>query len=144
MLTEAQLEDPGKLVQFGYSAGSRSALKFDWVRNLLSHKHPAEVISAMEMRGSAAFALVWNMVRVRLPASIIADFDAFLHTTLLCGMDAKGNVGQNKGDRIYEVQVGPETFSFHAAKLAPPMGVVAHNYSRCGSQIERHVCEDWG
>lgn len=84
----------------------------------------------MERRGSAAFALVWNMICSRLPAHIVADFQEFIDKNHLRGMDGNGRVGQSKGDTVYDIEVESGVFSFHKAKLAPPMGLVAQNYSR--------------
>jgi hypothetical protein len=54
-----QLGDPGKLVQIGYSAGSRDAAAFYGVKNLLSTRHDVE---DKNVKGGSVCAFFWNMM----------------------------------------------------------------------------------
>ncbi|EDR03912.1 uncharacterized protein LACBIDRAFT_331061 [Laccaria bicolor S238N-H82] len=51
------LEDPGSLVQIGFSAGVRSTPKFDRVRNITNRKLPTHIIDGMDHQSSSVFAL---------------------------------------------------------------------------------------
>jgi hypothetical protein len=126
-----QLEDPGKLVQVGYSAGSRSSPKFDWVKNLLSKRHSAEAIEDMNIKTSSACAFMWNLVRSRLPAEVVDDFANFITDAELVRMDANSVMMEADGKGVYTVNIGEDQFDFHKAELAPLTAVFAENYSRC-------------
>jgi hypothetical protein len=129
-LRDDQKEDPGKLVQVGYSAGSRSAPAFHWVKNLLSKRIPQEEVDAMDKRASSAFAFAWNLGRSKLPDEVIQDFDQFLADTDIKHMDARGLLVDERGDNVYTAEIGDQVFEFHGANLAPPQGVFGKNYAR--------------
>jgi hypothetical protein len=126
-----QLEDPGKLVQVGYLAGSRSLPKFDWVKNLLSAQHTPEVVEAMNVKASLACAFVWNLICLRLPTEVIEDFEKFITDAKLVCMDADSLMAKAAGKGVYTVNIGEDQFDFHKAELALPTGLFAENYSRC-------------
>jgi hypothetical protein len=126
-----QFEDPGKLVIVGYSAGSRKApAAFDWVKNLLSTTHTPEAIQAKNVKSSSVCALVWNMMRSRVPDEVLEDFDRFMSEEGLMRMDAKSAMAREGGRGGYTIQIGDTQFDFDRAELAPPTGVFAENYSR--------------
>jgi hypothetical protein len=124
-----QLDDPGKLVLFGYSAGSRNAPAFDWVKNLTS-THTSGAAEAKNIEASSVCALVWNMIRSRLPDEVVEDFDKFVSGEGLMRMDAKSAMAGEGSKGNYTVQIGETQFNFCGAELAPPTGVFAENYSR--------------
>ncbi|KAF8233007.1 hypothetical protein L208DRAFT_1269135, partial [Tricholoma matsutake] len=124
------LEDPGKLVQVGYSAGSRSSPKFDWVKNLLSAQHTPEVVEAMNVKASSACAFVWNLIRSWLPTEVIEDFEKFITDAELVCMDADSLMAKAAGKGVYTVNIREDQFNFHKAELAPATGVFAENYSQ--------------
>lgn len=128
MLTSTclQLDDPGTMVQVGFSAGSRSAPAFDWVRNLPAKIDPTER-DKMNKNISAAFALFWNLCRFWLPPVVINDIDKFMEDTKIYPMDGSARTGKLSGK--YEVIVDGVEFEFTDARLAPPAGVVAQNYA---------------
>ncbi|KAF8315567.1 hypothetical protein F5887DRAFT_1072859 [Amanita rubescens] len=122
-----RLDDPGTMVQVGFSAGSRSAPAFDWVRNLPKNADP-EVSREINANVSAAFALFWNLCRFWLPDPVIDDIDNFMETTGIYPMD--GNSRTGKLDGKYTIVAGDLEFEFTDARLAPPAGVVSQNYAR--------------
>lgn len=124
------MSDPGTMQNVGYSAGSRSAPAFDWVKNLRSKNVQQDAIVAMNYRISSAFAIFWNLCRSWLPEQIIKDFDDFM---VKSGILAMGSVNGTNGD--YTAQVGDGTHIFNDVQLAPPQGVMAVNYARYGLQI---------
>ena len=84
----------------------------------------------MDVSESSAFALVWNMIRSRLPDEILDDFDEFSARTNIKRMDADGLMVDPAGGTFYSIVAGDDTFVFHGAELAPPAGVFGKNYSR--------------
>lgn len=142
-----QLEDPGSLVQIGYSAGSRSSPKFDWVKNVQREGLFAPgTCQERDRQASCAFAYLWNLARNKVPAEVIGDFEAFVKELQIGRMDDRGSMaGDGKGisgnsgtmagasqtTGSYTLQSGSRTFTFHNAELAPPTGVMALNYARC-------------
>ncbi|RDB20488.1 hypothetical protein Hypma_012446 [Hypsizygus marmoreus] len=125
-----RMEDTGKLVQIGYSAGSRSSPKFDWVKNLLSETHPDDVVAEIDKNDSSVFAFAWQQLRALLPSPIIDNFDLYLNDTKIRRMDAHGQLPSTQSQGSYSVKIRNNDFTFHNAELAPPTGVFGQNYSR--------------
>jgi hypothetical protein len=96
----------------------------------VSKKHSPEDKAAMDTTESSAFALVWNMIRSRLPQEILGDFDEFAMRTNIRRMDGNSRMSNQRGETFYSVAIGEDTFKFHDAELAPPAGVFGKNYSR--------------
>ncbi|KAG2081606.1 hypothetical protein BD769DRAFT_1783953 [Suillus cothurnatus] len=125
-----RLEDPGVLAQIGYSAGSRLAPKFDWVKNLQSTALSSEEVDELDFSSSSVFALFWNLCKVLLPQEIIDDFNEFLKANNLCRMDKEANPTSSALGR-YVVGVGEGSYyEFNKVEMAPPAGVFGWNYSR--------------
>ncbi|KAF8310426.1 hypothetical protein F5887DRAFT_1081455 [Amanita rubescens] len=120
-----RLEDPGSLVQIGYSAGSRSKPSFNWVRNVRSTKTDAR---DLDQRTCSAFAFFWNLCRGWLPPQIIVDIDRWITKSGLPAMNATRQLGSHKGS--YNLIVNGIPFTFSDVHLAPPAGVMARNYAR--------------
>ncbi|KJA15089.1 hypothetical protein HYPSUDRAFT_109030, partial [Hypholoma sublateritium FD-334 SS-4] len=118
-------EDTGKLVQVGWSAGSRSAPQFDWVKNLATRLSTEEAETS-NIEASCLFALAWQMMRHILPPEVIADFDNFVAGTGIPRMNGAGHLASG----TYQVVIDGNQFLFQNAELAPPGGVIGQNYSR--------------
>ena len=131
------MDDPGNLVQIGFSAGSRHAPNFDWARNITRKDLPKEVITDFNYRSSSAFALFWNLCKDALPREIIGSFHTFFEENDMLHMNPADGAakdfanGENHlvtGD--YTIQIGDEKFVFKNVELAPPSGVFGRNYAR--------------
>ncbi|PWW73761.1 hypothetical protein C7212DRAFT_91589, partial [Tuber magnatum] len=122
----AQLEDPGKIVQTDYSAGSRSHPQFDWAKNLLSKTYSTQEQQEPNYLESSVFALFWNMARKLIHGNISKDIEEFLETEI-ARMD---NKEKQKANNTYTIQYEQEIYEFDQGKLAPPVGFFASNYSR--------------
>ncbi|KAF8326288.1 hypothetical protein F5887DRAFT_1084600 [Amanita rubescens] len=120
-----RLEDPGSIVQIGYSAGARHKPFFDWVRNITSKSTDTYDLNK---RTSSAFAFFWNLCRAWLPEEIITDIDAWLTRTQAPAMDATRQFDSHEGS--YDLIVDGIPFQFTDVCLAPPCGVMARNYAR--------------
>ena len=132
-----QMEDPGALVQIGFSAGSRSTPKFDWVKNITRRNLSDEAAHDMNYRASSAFALLWNLCLDILPDEVIGDFDDFFEKLNIARMSAsEGAAKEFAGSEeppvsgAYTIRIGDFEFTFQDAELAPPSGVVGQNYAR--------------
>ncbi|KAG6915602.1 hypothetical protein DXG01_010805 [Tephrocybe rancida] len=101
-------EDPGKLVQIGYSSGSCSSTNFDWVQNLTGHSPAAREVGANnDLETSTIFALVWQLVKWRVPPEVHADFETYMEGTNLKGMDGNGQMVEE--DVEYIGAQGPQS-----------------------------------
>jgi hypothetical protein len=127
-----QLADPGKIVQLGISAGSRSTPAIDWVKNIKPGELDADLVDDLDLRTAHAFSLLWMLIRRRLPDEISDDLVTWLTETGIYRMNkdaVRGLREQSDGGKI-ELKIGGDTFNFQWAELAPPSGVMAANYSR--------------
>ncbi|EGO28343.1 hypothetical protein SERLADRAFT_434248 [Serpula lacrymans var. lacrymans S7.9] len=91
-----ELEDPGKLAQIVFSAGSMRKPKFDWVKNLLSKSLLMDIIKDI-------------------------DLNQFLEKNQMCRMDAR-----DPSDAFgrYAIKARDDSFyEFIHVELAPPGGV---------------------
>ncbi|KAH9841338.1 uncharacterized protein C8Q71DRAFT_700010 [Rhodofomes roseus] len=129
MRKSGRLEDPGKLVLLGYTAGARSHPKFDWSKNLRSTRHTAEFIKEHNFHLSSVFALFWNLLLSHLPDEVLEPFETYLAENQMCRMDGNG-AKERKAQGIYMVERGSECVEFNDAELAPPSGVAGCNYAR--------------
>lgn len=126
-----QLADPGKIVQVGLSAGSRSKPSLDWVKNILS-RHSDAFVDSLDRKTAHAFALFWMLIRRRLPNQLTDDLVTWLAETGMYRMNKEMVKGlREKSDTgAIELDIGDDFFDFQWAELAPPSGVIAANYSR--------------
>ncbi|EDR02770.1 uncharacterized protein LACBIDRAFT_332047 [Laccaria bicolor S238N-H82] len=130
-----RMEDPGSIIQMGFSTGSCSAPQFDWVRNITNCKLLKGVVDEMDYRSSSIFALFWNLCCDLLPREIMDDFNNFFDQFNMVQMSsekgaAKSFIAKNTTRGDYMVQVGDTEFVFSNAEMAPPAGVCAQNYAR--------------
>jgi hypothetical protein len=114
----------------GLSGGARSKPCFNWVRNLLK-KHTQDQIDDFDVKQCSAFAFFWNLLRHRLPLEVLADFDKWMLKDMMPRMSPEWKDLAKKGS--YSVDLPGRYFTFDDVELAPPAGVMAHNYSRYSS-----------
>ncbi len=130
-----QLEDPGKLIQTGYSAGARSKPQFDWVRNILRKQELSpDFIASSDHRTSCLFAIAWNICRTQLPATIMDPWIAFNEANKLPRMDGGLRSTATTGD--VTIELGGDPVTFHGMDLAPACGMMGQNYSRSGFVVK--------
>lgn len=86
------------------------------------------MVDTLAHQTSAVFALFWNLCRSWLPGGIIGDFDDFIRKNGFPAMNRDWKTTSREGS--YEVVIGETSFNFHDVELAPPMGLMASNYSR--------------
>lgn len=120
-------EDPGQLVHFGYTCGSRHRPDVQLATNCkrISPERHRELNN--ETQGMAAIG--WNMLRSRVPQEIIDDYNDTVVSIGCPRMD----MGKT-GDAKFAYRVGGAALTFNAAgeglELPPPSGLSAVNYAR--------------
>ena len=127
-----QLADPGKIVQLGISAGSRSKPSIGWVRNILSNLVSDSEVDKLDRESAHIFSLFWMLIRKRLPEKVSDDLVTWLTETGIHRMSKDILGGFKNADDFGEMElnIGDSLFSFHNAEHAPPSGMMAANYSR--------------
>lgn len=113
----------------GLSGGSRSKPCFDWVRNLL-RKNSQDQIDAYDAKQCSAFAFFWNLLRHRLPKNILENFRFWMDNDMMPRMSPEWKKLAKTGS--YSIDLPGQHYTFENVELAPPAGVMAHNYSRYG------------
>ena len=132
------MEDTGKLVQIGWSAGARSKPAFHWVRNITSKRID---VPELDRQAANLFAFAWQRMRSVLPTAVLDDFKSFIEFNDLPRMNPedprmmlpplkKGNVKNTHPEGEYTVTIEGEDFTIHKVEYAPPGGVCGENYSR--------------
>ncbi|KAA8911522.1 hypothetical protein FN846DRAFT_887720 [Sphaerosporella brunnea] len=101
-----------------------------WAKNLLQKPtrlfDSPEKLANFDFEVSSTYALLWNMVRWKLPPAILEDMDKFTNSDgTRAAMDGNGNM---RG--YYGMKLGSDYFEFHSAELAPPLGIYSQNYAR--------------
>ena len=127
-----QLADPGKIVQLGISAGSRSKPMIDWVKNILSNCLSDDFVDNLDQKTTHAFLLLWMLICRKLPDELSDDLVTWLTETGIYHMnkDAVRGFRERSDEGEIELDIGGNSFNFQWAELAPPSGVMAANYSR--------------
>jgi hypothetical protein len=127
-----QLADPGKIVQLGISAGSRSNPTLDWVKNISSKKISDDLVDDLDRKTANAFSLLWMLIRRRLPDEVSDDLVTWLAKSGIYRMNKEvvHNLRQQSVKGEIELDIGDNSFNFQWAEMAPPSGVMAANYSR--------------
>jgi hypothetical protein len=95
---------------------------------LLSRKLTEEYKIRLDYEASSAFAVFWNMLRNRVPRSIIKNTTDFFDEIGIYRMDGGKRLSSSKG--TYMLQVDEIPIEFHGVELAPPSGVFGVNYAR--------------
>lgn len=99
------------------------------MRNLEHKKRlTPERVASSDYASSCLLAVGWNIIRSAFPPVITSDWIDFLCANGLPAMDAGVGSASHSGD--YSIQYGDDTITFHDAELAPPTGILNHNYSR--------------
>lgn len=86
----------------------------------------------LDKKTSHSFALLWMLIRRRLPEVLSDDLVTWLAQSGIYRMNkevVRGLREQNSVGEI-ELEIGNNSFNFHWAELAPPSGVMTANYSR--------------
>ncbi len=119
-------EDPGMLVHFGYTCGSRKApqiqLASPCTRTDTPEKQDRERQLRDDCQGMAG--VLWNMMRSRLPAEVPEAFDDVIEKQDLPRMDMM------RDDENFSFQIDGKRVTFRDLDLPPPSAMSAINYAR--------------
>ncbi|KAK6073282.1 hypothetical protein SCUP515_06894 [Seiridium cupressi] len=135
-------EDPGQLVHFGYTCGSRHDPGMDLARNrrkITDREHRELNNAAQGMAG-----IGWNMLRGRMPQFIIDDYNNTIKSIPGCPrMDMRKTKELRRTKKEREMAEGVDnTFSYEVdgcnitfnrsgdLELPPPSGLAGYNYAR--------------
>ncbi|TFY53269.1 hypothetical protein EVJ58_g9543 [Rhodofomes roseus] len=94
-----RLEDLGKLVLAGYSAGSRSSPVFDYVCNIKAKKLSEEFVRSHHMAVSSRFSLFHQLMRGVLPDEVLQDYEKWIEENGFPRMDAQGAIPVDEDGR---------------------------------------------
>ena len=111
--------------QYGYTSGARSALNFDWAKNLLD-KHTPEFLSLHNHEMMSAHTLIWNIATKKVPQNIISDY-----RTAGEGMP-KGDWNLHGADIPHRISLTAygRDHELSGLELGPASGICAQSYSR--------------
>ncbi|KAI1326004.1 hypothetical protein F5Y16DRAFT_400724 [Xylariaceae sp. FL0255] len=119
-------EDPGQLVHFGYTCGSRHDRQIQMaascVRLNTAVKQQNEIRVNEKAQGMAG--IVWNLMKSKLPEEITSDYNDMIDDYDFPRMD------MGRDDEVFTFQVEGEDITFEGLELPPPSGLSAINYAR--------------
>jgi hypothetical protein len=121
-----QLEDPGKLVQVGYTSGSRSGGEFGLARNLLRKSGDT---TRAEQRNAVAAAYMWRHVQLLHPPHIADDIDGFHKEVCLPRLDGSWPSSEEPHGPI-SLPTSCAPLTIQEAAYGPGCFVFAEMYSR--------------
>ncbi|KAI0019038.1 hypothetical protein F4780DRAFT_473108 [Xylariomycetidae sp. FL0641] len=119
-------EDPGQLVHFGYTAGSRNSpqvqLTSSSVRLDTAARQKAENRLNANAQGMAG--VFWSIMKSKVPPEITADYNDMIEECDFPRMD------MGRSDRTFTYRVKGEDVTFDGLELPPPSGMSSINYAR--------------
>lgn len=120
-------DDPGSLVDAGYTAGSRHNRANTISRSHLRAATNTEIQAArINFEESSMATLVWNIIKRRLPSQIINDFNNVIDANKLPRMNGELEEGLYS---VWSVD-GKKEYRFAFEEAAPPRAACAMNYAR--------------
>ncbi|KAI0377192.1 hypothetical protein F5Y04DRAFT_189981 [Hypomontagnella monticulosa] len=127
---DARRDDPGMLVHFGYTCGSRTI----GLTRLAASKARLDSVAAVKRekninaKAQGMAGIVWNLMKSRLPPEITADFNDMIEKYNLPRMNMQ------RKDTDFTFKVDGEDITFHTGEngleLPPPTAMSAINYAR--------------
>lgn len=119
-------EDPGMLVHFGYTCGSRHNPQIQLATPCVRMKSQNNRDRERELNGKAQgmAGMLWNMMRSRMPAEIIDAYNDMIEDHDLPRMDMM------RPDDTFSFPLGGKAVTFKGLELPPPSAMSAINYAR--------------
>lgn len=119
-----QRDDPGIMVNMGYTAGAMNDRMLASARNRLNRNEANnEGNEQQDLEDGSWMALLWNVMLKSLPRIITASYDERIAEL---GLPRMPTFQENE----YEVKLGNKRYQFTEGDLAPPAAVTAWNYQR--------------
>ncbi|KAI0390419.1 hypothetical protein F5Y17DRAFT_468965 [Xylariaceae sp. FL0594] len=119
-------EDPGRLTHFGYTAGSRHDRQIQTAapntRQDTAPKRRREAQLSTRAQGMAG--IIWNLMRSKFSAEIIADYNDLIAECDFPRMDL------GRDDETFTFSIDGKDVTFRDLELPPPSGLTSINYAR--------------
>ena len=125
-LTLQQLEDPGSMPLYGYSAGLLNRRMLSWGCNVLRLTIPDRVLSLHQHALCSTQAILWAIMRKKLPAEIITEVESGLAGLPRMDWNMKGQ----PITPIVSTKSRGQDHEIHDLEMGPPGGVCTNLYSR--------------
>ncbi|KAH6876475.1 hypothetical protein BKA70DRAFT_1128403 [Coprinopsis sp. MPI-PUGE-AT-0042] len=131
-----RLEDTGKLVQIGVTAGGRSHPEFGMARNLLRKvdRQPDKQAEDNQKNASVG-AYFWRRVQLMHPPEVSQDIEGFYRKHDFPKLDPDWPSKQRTTGPV-ELHPSCEAITFHEAQFSPSCLVFSERYSRQVSRIQ--------
>jgi len=128
LLRKAQKDDMGKMVQYGYTTGSKEKQTFDaaWNISLRPSTISDEELREHTHKVVSLHTLIWNITKAKLPPTVIADFKSAMGKLPLCDWNMMGEPVESK----ISIKAEDEDLEFSGLELEPPSGVCSTHYAR--------------
>ncbi|TEB19572.1 hypothetical protein FA13DRAFT_1820850 [Coprinellus micaceus] len=123
-------EDPGSIVQAGFTAGSLSAPTFGLARNFASRaKGAAKAERASNDELAAALAYFWARAKSRFPSEVIEDVEGFYDAHSIPRFDPNWPFSATTTASLF-LTIAGYPVSIPSAERAPGCAVIAEGYAR--------------
>lgn len=119
-------EDPGMLVHFGYTCGSRHAPQIQMATpsvRLNSQKN-RDREKTLNVKAQGLAGVLWNMMKSRMPAEVIDAYNDMIDEHDLPRMDMM------RDDGTFSFRIDGKAVTFRGLELPPPSAMSAINYAR--------------
>ncbi|EXJ59979.1 hypothetical protein A1O7_04127 [Cladophialophora yegresii CBS 114405] len=119
-------DDPGILTGIGYTGGSRKDRKPTLAGSFLRRNMKPEEKARIHLEESGVATLASNILKPRIPAEVVADYDSAIARRGFRRMDA------GLDDGLYSVWSKDRAteWRFRFDEAAPPQGAMSMNYAR--------------
>ena len=129
----------GKMTQYGYSTGPRSAKVFTWTRNVLKVSHSTRTLSLHTDAICSAHTLIWNIIKKKVPLEIVDNVETAMRD--LPGLD--WNMKGKPIDPIVSLNLAGQYHRIRGLDLDPPSGICSTRYSRYCHRETTSDAEPW-
>ncbi|KAJ2988777.1 hypothetical protein NUW58_g3797 [Xylaria curta] len=118
--------DPGRMVHFGYTCGSRYGRQIQLATPNMRMDTPATQRreERLNVKAQGMAGIVWNLMRSKLPPEIISDYNDMINEEDFPRMD------MGRDDEAFMFQVEDRKVTFYDLELPPPSALAAINYAR--------------
>ncbi|KAI0142829.1 hypothetical protein GGR57DRAFT_519159 [Xylariaceae sp. FL1272] len=119
-------EDPGQLVHFGYTSGSRCDRQIQMAApsNKLNTTAKIRNEARLNIKAQGMAGIVWNLMKSKLPTEIIDNFNNMIEDCDFPRMD------MGRDDETFTFHVEGKDVTFEGLELPSPNGLSSINYAR--------------
>ncbi|KAI1264075.1 hypothetical protein F5Y18DRAFT_437221 [Xylariaceae sp. FL1019] len=119
-------EDPGQLVHFGYTSGSRCDRQIQMAAPSIRLNTAAKIRTEAQLniKSQGMAGIVWNLMKSKLPTEIIDNFNDMIEKCDFPRMD------MGRDDETFTFNVDGKDVTFEGLELPSPNGLSSINYAR--------------